>query len=346
MPSYINPSTMMGAQLNPRSALNGALAGVQGAYATKMGDQQIRDTDLGFMENMHKYEQSLLDDPLNEAKRGAGIAESDYLKDFILSGKKGQNDDAILQGKLLGNESTGLKNENDRTTQRGDFLVQLAGVVDNFNPMEKDPATVAMWNQLVQEGAKKGVNLPSWPSEQTKAQIKQRAAVWVNDKAHQNKQSDIKLTSDMALRNQTDPRVMSSVEGHIAGQAPLLKNQKEIAEIGRDKAVTVSTNRADTNRSEAEMAQDMALNGQLEAAVSMLMATEVKSNPFLKAGGPAREAKEKQFREELKAFVASKKNSTPNSEPTKAASTPERKQINGVWYKLGEKDGKKGWVKE
>jgi len=214
MPTYVNPSTMMGAQLNPRSALNGALAGVQGAYATKMGDQQIRAEDLSFMENMHKFQQSVLDDPMNEAIRGEKTAAAGYNTDQITSGRALDAFNTEQEGKKLGNEGKSLSNIDAATQLKGEFLNRLAGELDNFN--QQDPATVAAWNMKVEEGQKIGVQLPSWPSEQTKSQIKTRAATFVDTIKHQQKQSEIKTTADYELRNRADPRLVSSVEGATA----------------------------------------------------------------------------------------------------------------------------------
>ncbi len=227
MPSYINPATMLGGNIDPKSPFAGALAGVQGAYATKMGDQQIRDTDQGFLENLHKYETSLKDDPLNDAKRAFELEQ-------LTSGKAQQAIDQKLEGgavDIAGKRQDQLSKE---TEEKGKWLVNFSQYADQYlglDPMKDTDHQ--LWKEQVDEAARQGIKLPSWPNPQSFDKIKMTAKAFVNNAQQQRKVQDIQVTEQARTEGHADPRLTTSV----AGQQKLIQDRGEVAaEVARIKA--------------------------------------------------------------------------------------------------------------
>jgi hypothetical protein len=225
MPSYVNPATMMGGNIDPKSPFAGALAGIQGAYATKMGDQQIRDTDQGFLANLHKYEQDLKDDPLNDAKRAFELEQ-------LTSGKAQQAIDQKLENTatdIAGKKQQQLSTE---TEEKGKWLVNFAQYADQYLGLDPMKGTDhQLWQEQVQEASKQGIKLPSWPTPQAMDKVKSTAAAYVNSAKQQNKIAEIKTTAQATADQHARPDVTTSV----AGQQKLIQDrgaiQTEIAEI-------------------------------------------------------------------------------------------------------------------
>lgn len=275
MPSYINPSKMLGGNIDPKSPFAGALAGVEGAYATKMADQGIRDTDQSFLANLHKYEQELKDDPLNDAKRAFELEQ-------LTSGKAQQAIDQKLEGgaeDILGKKQKRLSEE---TEEKGKWLVNFTQFADQFlglDPMKESDHGI--WKEQVDEASKYGIKLPSWPSAPAFDKMKSTAAAFVNSAKQQNKMQEIKVTQQAQTEGHADPRLTTSV----AGQQKLIADrgaiQEEIARI-----------RAASDKEKEEI--KLAARGSAKTVIaSMIENVKVSINQDLQRDGKLSPATEK-----------------------------------------------------
>jgi hypothetical protein len=225
MPAYINPSKMLGGNIDSKSPLAGYLAGVEGAYATKMGDQQIRDTDQGFLENLHKYEQDLKDDPLKDALRAFEMEQ-------LSSGKKQQGIDQTLEKQGLGIQKDKQEILSEETKQKGEWLSNFAQYSDSYLGLDPMKGTDhELWKEQVADANKVGIKLPSWPTPRAMDKVKSIASAYVNSAKQQNKIAEIKTTAQATGDQHARPDVTTSV----AGQQKLIQDrgaiQTEIAEI-------------------------------------------------------------------------------------------------------------------
>jgi len=225
MPSYINPAKMLGGNIDPKSPFAGALAGVEGAYATKMADQQIRDTDQGFLENLHKYETSLKDDPLKDALRAFEMEQ-------LTSGKAQQAIDQKLEtaGQTITKNRQDIMSEEAK--QKGEWLADFAQYADSYlglDPMSGRDHEI--WQEKVTEAEKRGIKLPSWPDSKSMAKVQQTAAAYVNSVKNQNKIQEIKVTAQAQGDQHARPDVASSVAGQEKLNTGRFENAQEVARI-------------------------------------------------------------------------------------------------------------------
>ena len=173
MPNYMNPATMYGKNgWQPEGALGGFLAGQQNAYAKRMADDSIRDNDLGFMSEMHKYEQSLLDDPNNDMKRQVNTAiGKDTLEDYESGGpaakRQAERDKIIAETKGKQQEI-----EDKNAASKSQWVEQAANLADNFDPM--NPTIVEAWQDHKEQGKNKYQikNTPDRPDKQYAAALR------------------------------------------------------------------------------------------------------------------------------------------------------------------------------
>lgn len=275
MPSYINPAKMLGGNIDPKSPFAGALAGVEGAYATKMADQQIRDTEQGFLENLHKFEESKKDDPLKDLQR-------QFDMDQILSGKRQLDVDQKLETQGLGitEKKQGIMSEEAK--QKGEWLAEFAQYADSYlglDPMSGKDHEI--WQEKVTEAEKRGIKLPSWPDSKSMAKVQQTASAYVNSVKQQQKVQEIQVTAKATGDQHARPDVTSSV----AGQQKLIQDRGAIQ-------TEIATIRADAEK-EKEAIKAAARGSAKTVIASMIDNVKVSINQDLQRDGKLSPATER-----------------------------------------------------
>lgn len=203
---YVNPATMMGGNIDPKSPFAGALAGVQGGYATHMADQGIRDDDLAFMANLHKYEQDKANDPLAEAKRQF------ELEQYTSGNKATEVKQGLDKGSLI-NEGLRQSNLSEEARQKGEWLAEFAQHADQYlglDPMKESDH--ALWQEQVADAGKRGIKLPSWPDASSMDKVKATAAAFVNSAQVQRKAIEADNQGASNLRY----NILPTIAGHAS----------------------------------------------------------------------------------------------------------------------------------
>lgn len=214
---YFNPSTMFGnnAQLPAGNPLNGALAGIQGAYSMAYGNQGLQEGQAGLMARLHELEQAKLDDPLNAAKREAGIADAGVKKSWDESGGAL---DALQSGLASTKANTANTNAgvDEKTTKaRGDFIVQVSEELKHApDPFTNPKAATDLWSDIKDRAKKVGMDFPGsvWTPE-IKATVEAKAKGWVNNAEEQRKMAAQTAQAEAQHRYQTDPEFAGSTAG-------------------------------------------------------------------------------------------------------------------------------------
>jgi hypothetical protein len=269
MPNYFNPASMLTqGGIDPKSPFAGALAGIQGAYAMKAGDQAQRANEMEFMANLEKYQQALLDRDALASNREASIAKNKYEAEDYSSGRKLEresvNTDYIRSQRDLNKTSI---NSKERENQ-GNFLVELAQEIqtNDFQPMKDEER----WNQYRERGKKLGLNLPTWLEDRDKMFIVNKANAFVNDAATQRHA----ITNEGDAQRKLQYDTLPQLAGQFAGREHLLDKEisanKEIAAMKTSSAEDIAKTRAGAG------------NQRLENLV-----TEVMNNPQKYVNNPA-----------------------------------------------------------
>lgn len=216
---YFNPSTSMGNNANmiPGNPLAGALAGIQTGMSLEAGKQDFQDSRLAFMANLHKYEQSQLDDPLNAAQREAGIADANVKTGWDQSGGARSVLQAGLDSSLAttaGNQEDTKKKQNEAA---GEFMNRLSQEMDaHTNPSKNPGETTKWWEDKKKEAEQHKI---SWdgivPTEEARTQMKAKAAAWTNSIAFQQKMAEQAAQAAAQHKFQTDPNFSGSTEGSV-----------------------------------------------------------------------------------------------------------------------------------
>lgn len=217
---YFNPSTSMGSNANmiPGNPLAGALAGIQTGLSLEAGKQDFQDSRLKFMENLHKFQQDQLDDPLNAAKRESGIADANVKTGWDQSGGALSTLQAGLDSTLAttaGNQADTKKKQNDAA---GEFINRLSQEMDAHTNPSKNPGETTKWWEDKKKEA--GQHQITWdgivPTEEARAQMKAKAAAFANSIATQQKMMEEKARQDAETARAINPGNSTSTEGRKA----------------------------------------------------------------------------------------------------------------------------------
>lgn len=237
---YMNPATMFGSSgLSPDSPLQGALLGMGLPYAQKFADDEIRDSDLKYLENLNKYRNDMADNPVKDADRLTKLRTADEDQRFLASGKYldekiGKADQTIANARKTENE-----NEITRKGMIGNRLDELSQELKDMPLNPANPGDKDRWSFWQGEFQKLGVQMPSWPTDNDIKRIHTQAKAFMNNQELQRKLATIKETGEQGLRPHIDPRSSTSTEGRMAIEGIQGRNALLVESMRGDSRETV-----------------------------------------------------------------------------------------------------------
>lgn len=268
MPNYFNPASMLiQGGIDPKSPFAGALAGIQGAYAMKAGDQAQRDSEMEFMANLEKYQQALLDRDALASNREASIAKNKYEAEDYSSGRKLEREAANTDFIRSQTRSQKTSADSKEMENQGNFLVELAQEIqtNDFQPMKDE----ARWNDYRERGKKLGLTLPAWLEDRDKMFIISKAQSFVKNAAQQRSMLELEGRGKIESQVKKDQFLF---------EQPYKEKEKQ---LDRENAERIAGMRTDAT-TEAAKIRAGAGNQRMENLV-----TEVVSNPEKYANQPA-----------------------------------------------------------
>ncbi len=287
MPNYSNPATMFGnnAQMIPGQPLAGFLAGEQGAYATRVADQNIRDADLGFLAEMHKYEQAKLDDPLKAAERESGISTAGVADQWNKSGGALASKEANMGQVVAQTKSMEESTKEKKHAAALEFVNEAADAAKNFKGT--DQASVDAWKELKARGEKEhNIKLPYAPTAEFSQVIAQKAMIAQNNLAEKRRIAEQDKRNEAVIEAaKIGAQKATDVQGMKDETAKLLKTAQITS---NEKLARIKAEMADPKTLEALAVKHINEKNfdELETDLDALYLQATKAEPFLKLNTP------------------------------------------------------------
>lgn len=319
MPNYFNPASMLiQGGIDPKSPFAGALAGIQGAYAMRAGDDAQTMNQLSIMENLEKLNQEIADREMYDTERTKKITTNKYDTEDITSGRRLDRDIVKVDTEKENLKGKKQDNEIKQRQEQENFMVQLAEEIktNDFNPYD------GRWNERRDEGKKLGLNLPPFLENKDKMFIINKAKSIVNNAGQQRRMAEITHTGEENLRTNVLPTIAgrASTEESMAGINHGYR-MKEIQEQNKGKS-EVAEIRTQVPKNLEALAVEALRKGDMkyvDLIVQQLINLETKSDPLLVVDAERR----KQRENEIRANIISQAGTTqpPQTKPTTPTQT-------------------------
>lgn len=166
MTTYTNPTSLMTpVDFKLTGPAAGAMSAIRDAYAFSNLDAANRDSDLGYLSTLNKYENQMADNPLIQQKRENDLAQQQAeAEDW----KSGINRELMTSGKELkqsANTAETAANKLKQSITGANTWVEayhLLESLDGRNPLEVegDPGFQSTWNELKNRAKAAGTPFP------------------------------------------------------------------------------------------------------------------------------------------------------------------------------------------
>lgn len=318
MPNYFNPASMLvHGGIDPKSPFAGALAGIQGAYSMRAGDDAQTMNSLSIMEQLEKLNQEIAKREMYDTERTKKITTNKYDTEDITSGRRLDRD--IVKADTEKENLKGKKQDNEikQREEQEKFIVQLAEEIktNDFSPYDD------RWNERRDEGGKLGLKLPPFLQDKDKMFIINKAKGIVNNAGQQRRMAEITHTGEENLRTNVLPTIAGNAsiqESMAAIQHNYRMKEKAADNESKEK---IAASRSSIYRTFESLAADaIAKNdvSKLEVILTQWLQEEIKNQPLLAVNPKAQEEWKANKRKELLMNMTGK-GETTQAPPAQAA---------------------------